>query len=324
MPFTILIAKETRAGETRVALIPAHVNELIKQGHTVFVEHLAGVNAGFTDQDYITAGAQIRSVNSDTLDSYKKLFEGITHIVRVKRPDRSREMLENKSIAKNTVMIGALDPLEQHSPHLKEYQDAGIDTHSIDQLSLPPDHPMNILSSMSKIAGRLALADAINHFKNEIRKIVIIGFGTVGQSAFYEAIKRHLPVTVMLRDAKHTAEVTRAGGRAVLIDNNIRDEVVDADIVITSARRNNEPAPLLITDEILQLMRPGSVIVDMALSEGGNVSGSQHDATLTLGNNVIVTNVSGYPKAEPTLASELWSQASLLYLQEQLHPIFRR
>jgi NAD(P) transhydrogenase subunit alpha len=223
-------------------------------------------------------------------------------------------------------MIGALDPLENHSPHLDEYKRAGIEIHSIDQLALPSDHPMNILAAMSKIAGRLALVDAINKLKQPIDKVVIIGFGAAGQSVFLEAIKQKLNVTVMLRDEKKANEVIKLGGKAALINKNatlpelqhqIKNEIIEASIVITSIRTNNEIAPILITNETLQQMKPGSVVVDLAISEGGNVEGSKHDATLLLGNQIIVTNVSGYPKAEPKEASMLWSQASLLYLQKR-------
>jgi NAD(P) transhydrogenase subunit alpha len=82
--------------------------------------------------------------------------------------------------------------------------------------------------------------------------------------------------------------------------------VVDADIVITSARRSNTLAPVLIPTSTLHAMRAGAVVIDLALTEGGNVEGSQHDTTLTIG-SVIVRNTSGYPKAMPREASMLWS-----------------
>lgn len=322
--FSILIVKETRAGETRVAMTPADVSELTRLGHAVYVESNAGRAAGFLDQDYVNANAHIRQLKDQSPKSFNYLFSDITHVVRVKRPERAREILESQSIAKNTLMIGALDPLEEYSPHLEEYQRAGIEMHSIDQLALPNDHPMNILSAMSKIAGRLALYDALKKMQRSVNKIVIIGFGSAGQSAFDEAVKLKLPVSVMLRNKNQMREITNAGGIAILIDNNIGAEVSNADIVITAARKNNESAPILITQQILQQMRAGTIIVDLALSEGGNVAGSKHDQTLTLGNDVIVTNISGYPKAEPHTASVLWSQATLLYLQHLILSIKQR
>ena len=88
-----------------------------------------------------------------------------------------------------------------------------------------------------------------------------------------------------------------------------------ADIVITSARAANQRAPLLISAATLNQMKAGAVIVDMALSEGGNVEGSHHDETHVLGNGVIMTNVSSYSKQVPHEASILWSQETRLFLE---------
>jgi NAD/NADP transhydrogenase alpha subunit len=317
--------KETRAGETRVALIPKDVNTLVDKGHKVYIEHNAGEKAGFSDQDYQIAGAEIRYMNdeNDSVDNYKHLFKGIDIIVRVKRPDRCREILENKALLPVMVMIGALDPLEKHSSHMQEYHHAGITTYSIDQLNLEADDPMNVLAAMSKIAGRLALLDAIDKYHSNIKKVVIIGFGIVGRAAFDEAFNRKLNVTVMVNNLSKIDEITKQKANFLLLDNKadlnqqqeiIKQIVCDADIVITSARKSNQPAPLLIPLATLEHMKKGSVIVDMALSEGGNVEGSEHDMTHVLGNGIIVTNTSGYPKALPHDASLLWSKASLLFI----------
>jgi NAD/NADP transhydrogenase alpha subunit len=182
---------------------------------------------------------------------------------------------------------------------------------------------MNILSAMSKIAGRLALLDAMNKCNLKINKAVIIGFGAVGRSAFYEALKNNLNTFVFITNDNQKNEIESAGGKTIYLDKNIRleeqqkiilNEIENAQIVITSARKSNQLAPLLIPKNTLDSMQQGSVIVDMALSEGGNVEGSEHDASHILGNGIIVTNVSGYPKAMPREASILWSKASLHFV----------
>ena len=326
MSFFLLVAKETRAKETRVALIPADVATLVKDGHSVFVEHGAGISAGYTDQEYINAGASIRHIDDLTLQSYKQLFAGITHIVRVKRPERDREILEAQAIQSGTHLIGALDPYEKGSHHYREYEQAGIIAHSIDQLSLSHDDPMNLLASMSKIAGQLAMQDAISKCQRAIKKVVIIGFGVAGKSAFAEAISNQLSVTAILQSNTHATAILEQGANVVLLSEKtsvverqaiIAYELATADIVITSARKANERAPLLVPETTLQQMQAGSVIVDLALSEGGNVAGSKHDTNLILGNQVIVTNVSGYPKNKPRESSIQWSKSSLLFLQHE-------
>lgn len=183
---------------------------------------------------------------------------------------------------------------------------------------------MNILAMMSKIAGKLCLLDAINKHPAPIKKIVIIGFGTVGQAAFYEALTQKIPnITVLLTNKKYEDEIKNSGSHFILLDkqadlvsqqNIVKAAIEDANIVITSARAANQKAPLLIPEATLASMKKGSVVVDMALSEGGNVANSEHDATRVLGNGIVVTNISGYPKAVPHEASRLWSKASLGFI----------
>ncbi len=318
-----LIPKETRAGETRVALIPSDAALLIQRGVQVFLEHDAGVQAGFTDHDYERLGVRIRFLQDESLTSYAALFEDINLIVRVKRAAVERERLEIRVMQPGTVMMGALDPLESNSSHRHDYQSAGLIPLSIDQLDLPVNDPMNVLAAMSRIAGRLAMIDAVEKCQRPIHKVVILGYGVIGQAAFAEARQQGLSITVMLSNAQAAAEIIAQGGHVVLLAKQdalaqqqmmVCDTLLDADVVISSARHANQQAPLLIPETTLACMQPGSVIVDMALSEGGNVAGSEHDATVSLGNGVLVTNVSGYPKAAPHLASQWWSSASRHFL----------
>lgn len=320
----ILLVKETRAGEQRVALTPEDVGILVKKGHAVFVESTAGNGAGFTDALYQEQGAKIRVLKAETPTEFQKLFQGIECIVRAKRPARAREILENTAIPDGIIMIGALDPFEQASPHIEEYQQKHLIIHSLDQLSLPTHDPMNLLSAMSKIAGKLALQDALNHRSFPAKTAALIGFGVIGHAALAEALRQSLQCTVCVTRSTQYQEVEALGCKAVLLDKQaslvqtqqtVKNVVAMADIVITSARAANQRAPLLIPAATLNQMKTGSVIVDMALSEGGNVEGSHHDATHSLGNGVIVTNVSGYPKQVPREASILWSQATRLFLE---------
>lgn len=327
MKYNILLLKETKANEQRVALIPSDISILTQSGHHVFVEHGAGDAAGFSDQKYMKAGALIRHNENANINSYKSLFHGIDIVVRAKRPSRDREILENKALQSAMVMVGALDPFEFTSPHIQEYADAGITVHSIDQLDLRPDDPMNVLSAMSDIAGKLAFIDAMDKSTSDVKRVTLVGYGRVNKSAFKEAFRRGLEVTVMLRNKNEAQEILNSGAKTVLIDKHadlketqqlIEDNILNADIVITSARSANRPAPLLLPKSTLNKLNQGTVVVDMALSEGGNVEGSAHDTTLTLGNGVIVTNVSGYPKALPHESSKLWSRATLLFLKALL------
>ncbi len=320
----ILLLKENRAGEKRVALVPDEIQKLVVLGHHVFVEHEAGKAAGFPDQEYKNAGAIIRFHSEESVESYKKLFEHIDILVRAKRPERNREILENAALRPGMIMIGALDPFENNALHMEEYKRARIIAHSIDQLDLKSDDPMNLLSQMSKIAGKFALLDAIQKHKSTVHNALIIGYGRVGQAAFQEATLKKLNITVVLRNQQNAKSLREASAKTIVLNDNldliglqkiVENAAVNADIVITSIRKSRKKAPILIPTTTLQKMKKGSVIVDMALSEGGNVEGSQSDTTLTLGNGVLVTNVSGYPKATPHESSLLWSKVTFLFIE---------
>ena len=194
----ILLVKETRAGEKRVALVPEDVKKLISLGHEVVIENDAGVAAGFSNDEYQQAGAEIRTLANENSDGFTQLFKDTDIIVRAKRPNREREIAENKAMRSGMKMIGALDPLEKNSPHMDEYKAAGVEAISIDQLDLTADDPRNILTSMSKIAGRLALKYALEKCQCEAKKAVIIGYGIVGLASFEEAIEYNLQATVIL------------------------------------------------------------------------------------------------------------------------------
>ncbi len=319
----ILLVKETKAGERRVALVPQDVKKLVENGHRVFVENEAGVAAGFTNPDYEAAGAVIRETPQENVESFQALFLGVNIVVRAKRAKREREMLENKALIQQTIMIGALDPFEKNSPHMDELKQAGVKAFSLDQFNFAADDPKNILTAMSKIAGKLALEDAVEKHKATVSEVLILGFGVVGQSAFKRAIERQYKTTVMLRNKQKAAMIEELGGETVLFDSQhnekqrqdlILQTAKNADVIVTSIRKAKETAPILIAKAGISHLKPGAIIVDMAISEGGNVEGSQHDATIDLGNNVSVTNVSGYPKAVPHEASKLWSRASYYFI----------
>lgn len=321
MQYRILVVKESQVGEQRVSLTPNDVSKLVAQGHDVTLETQAGIGSGCTDEDYQAVGADIRYPN----EGLSNLFDDVDLIVRAKRPNHQRESLENGLLKKGMIMLGSLDPFNADGAHVDAYKQAGIVAYSIDQLNVPLDNPMNILASMSTIAGKLAVEDAIEKATiSPIKSCVVIGAGTAGMAAVNEALGQELSVQVVVSRSEKVVDLQAQGIEAVLLDGDlslseqqafISDLVKCADIVITTARRPKQKAPILIPASTLDSMQPGACVVDLALGEGGNVEGSEHDATHVLGNEVIVTNVSGYPKSQPVLASEKWSAASLAFIE---------
>lgn len=326
MSFNVFLAKESRAGEQRVGLTSSDVATLIAAGHSVFIESDAGLGAGYKDEDYQTVGANIVELDATSPNSYLNAFKNIDIIVRVKRPDREREILESKAMHPGMMMIGAFDPYESESEHVDEYHRAGIYAYSLDQAK--PDDPINVLTAMSRLAGKLALRDAISKFEGRVNKVVIIGFGEVGKSALIEALEQKLTTLVLVGSQEAKETVLALHATASILDRSlppsdqhqiILEATKDADIIITSARKAGQKAPLLFPKMSLDAMKPGAVIVDMAISEGGNVYGSKHDETITNERGVIITNISGYPKTLPEEASILWSKASLNFILKLSH-----
>lgn len=323
MTHSIFLAKESRAGEQRVALVPADVAVLSEKGHSVFIESGAGSAAGFGDKDYQSAGAKVIKIPAHSLNNLSDAFKNITMVVRAKRPDREREKLESKAFQPGTILIGALDPFESDSNHIAEYHTAGIKAYSIDQEQLPADDPANLLANMSRLAGKLALEDAISKAQIPVKKVVVIGYGTAGKAALQQALSLSFSASVIVGNEKKANDLEVEGINTHVVDLSlslqeqqlkILSTIKEADIVITTARKSGQLAPLLIPKSSLDQMKPHAVIVDMAISEGGNVFGSKHDATIKTDRNVFITNVSGYPKVMPYEASILWSRSTLDFI----------
>ena len=314
----IFVVKETRHQEQRVALIPDDVQSLVRAGHDVFVEPHAGLVAGYTHADYEQCGASVMD------NDFTNIMKNIDIIVRVKRPSREREKIESQHIKPGTKMIGSLDINGKNAEHIREYQARAIDFYSFDQYRYPPNTPMDALNKMSVFAGQLAVADALARIKHVIHKTVVIGFGHSGTAAL-QAFRQHgLPCTVITSTQQKSNSIQAAGGEVMFVarqlpltirQQKIKQCIENADIVIATAGSNGEIAPCLIPHDTLMAMKPHSVIIDLAVTEGGNVEGSQADTICTLGNQIKVINVSGYPKAMPRAASILWSQASLYFLK---------
>jgi NAD/NADP transhydrogenase alpha subunit len=317
---TILVRKESRDGELRVSLVPDDVKALVSSERRIWVESDAGVGAGFEDADYRSAGA---TIIANALD--KKILSDVTLVTRVKRANEVQEQLELQIFPPGIKIVGALDPWDKHGTHRADFQAKGIEAYSLDAISLPGDHPMNILSSMSQIAGRLALVDAMNHSGHESQKhLLVIGFGVAGRAAADAARAHGYSITVMARHQRQQAEVEAQGDRWVIMDPRlslsqhqsfIAKHLKDASIVITSARAPDQKAPILITHAMMMALRHKPVLVDLALSEGGNIEGSEHDQSIVLSNGATIINQSGYPKQEPQLASVLWSQATRCFIE---------
>ena len=315
----VLVLKETRAGEARVALTPAAIALLSGRAYPLLVEAGAGVKAGFTDADYVNAGAKIFYLTPAG-------FPTDTLILRVKRPDQTRELMENSLFHKNISMMGFLDPLDTDAP-VAAWQALGMTTFSVDLFkSLSTDDPKNMQAAMSRIAGRLAFQDGLKRYtgKEPIR-LTVIGTGPAALSAVFEARKTGIPAQVFGRQECYREALEAAGACYHLFPEPsrqiqyLRGFLKKETIVITAARTPQMKTPLFIDEESLNVLPKGAVIVDLTVNEGGSVIGAQCDQVV-LSNGIFIVHVSGHPKAEPKTASEAYGHCLAHLLSEVLSP----
>ena len=317
------VAKEIKNQEKRVAMIPGGVLELVESGHTVFVEKGAGEGSGFNDEQYEHAGAKLVS-SADTV--WKADI-----VVKVKEPQPTEYKYFRKELILFTYLHLAGVPKELTIALLKSGC-TGIAYETVESR----DHRLPLLMPMSAIAGKMAVQVA-SHYLSHLHggrgvlidgmpgvhsgKVIILGGGTVGANAAIVALGRGAKVTVIDNDLSRLTylEDTHSGKLTTLMSNyyNIRASVKNADVVIGSALVPGERAPKLVTEEMLKRMKPGTVVVDVAIDQGGCIETSRpttHDTPVYVKHGVIHYCVSNMPGAYPRTATKGLANATISYL----------
>lgn len=336
------VPKETKFKETRVALTPDVVKELIKKGYEVIIEKDAGILSYIKDEEYINAGAKI----GDKTSVYQ------ADVVLKVNPPQPEEVA---SMKKGAVLISFMWALT--NPALVEAcQKAGISAFSMDAIPrISRAQKMDALSSQANLAGYKAVILAADYLgkilpmmttaAGTIRpaKVVIFGAGVAGLQAI--ATAKRLGAIVEVSDIRPETkeQVESLGGKFIEVEGddsikieggyvkNVSEEflkkqqelvakhVQEADIVITTALIPGKKAPLLVTEQMVKSMRNGSVVVDMAVEQGGNVAGSKLNEIVKTENGVTIIGESNLPALLPMNASQLYAkniQAFLLHLSD--------
>ncbi len=327
----LAVAKETKFKENRVALTPDVIKDLVKKGFEVIVESGAGLNSFYSDENYSTAGAQI--VSKDNL--YAQADVLLT--VNAPSPD------EISKLKKETILISfmwAATNTELVDACVK----AGITAFSMDAVPrISRAQKMDALSSQANLGGYKAVmlaADTIGKIMPMMTtaagtikpcKVVIFGAGVAGLQAI--ATAKRLGAVVEVSDIRPETkeQVMSLGGKFIEMksDDSVKMEggyvkgvseeflkaqqelvskhVKDADIVITTALIPGRKAPVLVTDDMVKSMRFGSVIVDMAVEQGGNVIGSELNKNV-LKHGVTIIGEGNLPSLLPMNASDLYAK----------------
>ncbi|MEC9249219.1 MAG: Re/Si-specific NAD(P)(+) transhydrogenase subunit alpha [Pseudomonadota bacterium] len=325
----IAILKERDAGETRVAATPETIKKFVKAGHVLAVEKGAGIDASIRDEDFTEAGAEV--------DTLAATLKGADAVFAVRRPDEATL----KKIAKGTLLVSHLDPSADVADAMAA---SGLDALSMEFVPrITRAQAMDALSSQSNLAGYRAVIEASQLYGRAFpmmmtaagtvapAKAFVMGVGVAGLQAI--ATARRLGAVVTATDVRPAVkeQVASLGAKFIAVEDEefkqaetaggyakqmsaeyqakqaelVASHIAKQDVVVTTALIPGRPAPKLITKAMVESMKPGSVIVDLAAPTGGNCE-------LTKADEVVDHNgvkIAGYNNLPGRLAAD----ASALY-----------
>lgn len=272
------VPKEIKSQEDRVALTPAGADALVRAGHRVLIETNAGNGSGFNDEDYVSLGAEI-------IDTPSSLWEQSEMILKVKEPLESEYGYFKKDLIIFTFLHLAAEP-----ELTKALLESGAIAIAYETVQLP-NRSLPLLTPMSEVAGRMAVQQGSIYLektrggKGKLidgvpgvppAHVVVVGAGIVGTGAIRRAVGLGARVTVLDIDVdrlRYLGEVFMGQVETLYSNNyNMMQAIKSADLVIGAVLIPGSKAPKLVTEEMVKLMEPGSVIVDVAIDQGGCVA----------------------------------------------------
>lgn len=316
------VPKEIKNNENRVGMTPAGVAELVKRGHTVYVQQTAGNNSGFADEDYVNAGAQM-------LPTIEEVYAAADMIVKVKEPIAPEYKLIRRGQVVFTYFHFAAD---------RALTEAMIESGAIciayETVELP-DRSLPLLIPMSEVAGRMSVQEGARFLEKPqggkgkllggvpgVRpaRVLILGGGIVGCNAAQMAAG--MGAEVMITDInlprlRYLSEVLPKNVKTLYSsEHNIRQELPTIDLVIGSVLIPGDKTPHLITRDMLRLMKPGTVLVDVAIDQGGCFETSHpttHSDPTYVVDGIVHYAVANIPGAVPFTSTMALTNATLPY-----------
>lgn len=333
----IAILAETAAGEKRVAVTPETARKFIKLGATVAVEKGAGLKASVPDALYEKEGA--------TVGDRASVLAGAELVLGVQGPDP-------EGIAAGTVVAAGLEPFANR-PLLERYAAGGLVALAMEFMPrITRAQSMDIRSSQANLAGYKAVIDAAESYGRvfpmmmtaagtvSAARVFVMGVGVAGLQAI--ATARRLGAIVSATDVRPATkeQIMSLGGKPIFVEDEesasaetaggyakemsdeykkkqaalVSETIAKQDIVITTALIPGRAAPRLVTAEQIATMKPGSVIVDLAVQSGGNVEGSKPDEVVVTANGVSIMGYSNYPSRLAADASSLFARNLLTFV----------
>jgi NAD(P) transhydrogenase subunit alpha len=336
----VFIPRETDAGESRVAASPETVKRLAGLGFEVIVEAGAGFASRIPDEDFAKAGAAVgTAADAGRADV----------VLKVRRPTAS----ELSGYRRGAVVIATMDPYGNDQA-VKALADAGVTAFAMEFMPrITRAQSMDVLSSQANLAGYRAVIDAAAEYDRALpmmmtaagtvpaAKVFVMGAGVAGLQAI--ATARRLGAVVTATDVRPAAkeQVASLGGKFVAVEDEefkaaetaggyakemsreyqakqaalVADHIARQDIVITTALIPGRPAPKLVSATMVASMRPGSVIVDLAVERGGNVEGAEAGKVVTTANGVKIVGHLNVPGRIAASASLLYAKNLYAFLE---------
>ncbi len=316
------IPKEIKNNENRVGATPAGVKELVAHGHTLFVQHTAGEGSGFSDEEYAAAGATI-------LPTIEDVYATADMIIKVKEPIAPEYKLIRKGQLLFTYFHFASDRA------LTEAMVESGATCIAYETVTDRDNRLPLLIPMSEVAGRMSIQEGARFLEKpqggrgvlmggvpgvKPAKVLVLGAGVVGRNAALMAAGLGADVTITdvnLNVLRHCAEVMPKNVKTLYSSrHNIEQELPTTDLVVGSVLVPGAKAPHLVTADMVKMMRPGSVMVDVAVDQGGcfeTTHPTTHSEPTYVVDGVVQYAVANIPGAVPYTSTLALTNATMPY-----------
>lgn len=346
----IAIPMERREHERRVAASPDTVKKFVGLGAEVIIESGAGKRSSFSDQEYIDAGATIAG------DAAAALKDADV-VLKVQRPLTKKEggSDELSLIKKGATLISVLAPI-QNKDQVAAYAAAGVEAHAMELVPrISRAQSMDVLSSQSNLSGYKSVLDATSEYGKVMpmmmtaagtvapAKCFIMGVGVAGLQAIATARRLGAVVTATDVRAATKEQVESLGAKFIMVESEetgegqggyakemsddykqkqaalVFEHIKKQDIVVTTALIPGREAPVLVTDEMLAVMKPGSVLVDLAVEAGGNVAQSKAGEVVETANGVKIIGHINVPSRLASDASSLYAKNLFNFLSPMIN-----
>ncbi|MCU0421361.1 MAG: alanine dehydrogenase [Bacteroidia bacterium] len=316
------VPKEIKNNENRVGLTPAGVSALVKAGHTLYVQATAGNGSGFSDEEYINAGAK-------TLPTIEDIYGIAEMIIKVKEPiEREYPLIKEGQLLFTYFHFASYEPLTHAMIKSKA---VCLAYETVEK----PDRSLPLLIPMSEVAGRMSVQEGAKYLEKPMggrgillggvpgvkpAKVLVLGGGIVGTQAAKMAAGLGADVSIMdisLPRLRQLDEILPKNVKTVYSNEyNVREAIKQSDLIVGAVLIPGAKAPSLITRDMLKTMRPGTVMVDVAIDQGGCFETSKattHEDPIYVVDEVIHYCVANMPGAVPYTSTLALTNATLPY-----------